>query len=61
VFFEPEGAEKVLPAGDAFTVELSGPSPAAPEISFVPDGIVVSAWTGADTRAWNKAGEDLDV
>jgi hypothetical protein len=61
VFFEPEGAERVLPAGDVFNIELSGPSPGVPEVSFVPDGIMVSAWTGADTRAWNRAGEDLHV
>ncbi len=61
VFFEPEGAETVLVAGDVFTVEMTGDAPALPEISFVPDGIMVAGWTGADTRATNRAGEDLPI
>lgn len=61
VFFEPEGAEVVLSAGDWFNVEISGPPPAITEVSFVPDGIIVTAWRGADTRVRNRAGKDLDV
>jgi len=61
VFFEPEGAVVELKAGDVFKVVMDGPGPAVPEISYVPDGIMVSAWTGADTRAWNQAGEELKI
>jgi hypothetical protein len=62
VFFEPEGAETTLAAGDVFTVEMTGGEPPAiPEISVVPEGIIIAAWTGADTRVTNRRGEDLHV
>jgi hypothetical protein len=61
VFFEPEGAVIELKAGEVFKVEIEGPGPAVPEISYVPDGIMVSAWAGADTRAWTQAGERLKI
>ena len=60
VFFEPEGAEVELAAGDLFTVEITGPELDGLEISFVPDGIIVGAY-GAETRAWNRAGEELKI
>jgi hypothetical protein len=60
VFFEPEGAEVELASGDLFTVEIAGPQLDGLEISFVPDGIIVGAH-GARTRAWNRAGNELQL
>ena len=59
VSFEPEGAEHQLKAGDSFTVEMIGPKRGDPELSYLPDGLIVGAWAGARTRVWNKTGEQL--
>ncbi len=59
VSFEPEGAQHQLAAGDWFKVEIVGAEGGEPEISYVPDGLIIGAWTGARTRVWNKAGEEL--
>lgn len=61
VYFEPEGAEMVLEAGDVFTVEMEGAGPGVPEISYLPSGISICAWDRAETRAWNRAGERLKI
>jgi hypothetical protein len=61
VFFEPEGAQTTLAEGEVFTVEISGPQDGTPEISYVPDGIVVTGWVGSDTRVWKRSGEELKV
>ena len=59
VSFEPEGAQHVLRSGDLFRVEMAAPSMGEPEISFLPDGLIVGAWSDAETRVWNRAGERL--
>jgi len=59
VSFEPEGAHHQLKRGDWFRVEISGPDEGDAEISYVPGGLIVGAWAGAATRAWNRAGEEL--
>jgi hypothetical protein len=61
VAFEPEGATVSLPYAEAFTVEIRGPGSGIPEVSYQADGISICAWPGADTTAWNKAGERLDI
>lgn len=43
VLFEHESAETTLAEGEVFRVEISGPQPGTPEISYVPDGIVMAA------------------
>jgi hypothetical protein len=59
VSFEPEGAQHLLVAGDWFKVEIVGSEDGEPEISYIPEGLIVGAWPGAATRVWNKAGDEL--
>ena len=59
VFFEPEGSEHRLASDDAFRVEMVGPEPGEPEISFTPNGLIVGAWNKAQTRVWNRTGDEL--
>ena len=59
VAFEPEGAVHTLRADDAFVVEMAGSSPGVPEVNFSGDGITLCAWSGADTRAWDRSGKEL--
>jgi hypothetical protein len=59
VYFEPEGAEHELVRGDWLRVETSGPADGEPEISYLPDGLIVGAWAGAKTRVRNRAGDEL--
>jgi hypothetical protein len=59
VSFEPEGANHVLRAGDWFRVEMVGPEDGEPEISYLPESLIVGAWSGARTRVWDKAGDQL--
>ena len=59
VSFEPEGAEHTLARGDWFRVEITGPDDGDPEISYIPDGLIIGAWSGAATRVWNKTGDEL--
>lgn len=60
--FEPEGAERTFARDEVITVEMSGgTAPYEPEIVYLPAGIAVWAWAGAKTKAWNKAGERLDI
>jgi hypothetical protein len=61
VWFEPEGAEHTLARGDWFHVEITGRDHGDPEISHVPDGLIIGAWSGAATRVWNKAGDELQT
>ena len=62
VYFEPEGGHVELSRGDVITVEISGGKPPEdPEIAFVPDGIIIGAWAGAVTRAWDAKGARLDI
>jgi hypothetical protein len=62
VFFEPEGGHVELARGQMITVEISGGTPPAePEIAFVPSGIIIGAWSGALTTAWDSNGERLDI
>ena len=56
VSFEPEGAVHLLAAGDCFTVEIVGSAAGDPEVSYLPDGLIVGAWPGATTRVWNNKG-----
>ena len=56
VSFEPEGAHHELNRGDSLRVEISGPDDGDVEISYLPGGLVVGAWAGADTRAWDADG-----
>jgi hypothetical protein len=59
VSFEPEGAQHLLERDDALTVEMVGDTPGEPEISYLPDGLIVGAWAGAVTRIWHKDGTEL--
>ena len=59
VSFEPEGAQHRVAAGDWLKVEMTGGEGGQPEISYLPDGLIVGAWPGAATRVWNKAGGEL--
>jgi hypothetical protein len=59
VYFEPWGAQHTLVQGDRFRVEIVGPVDGAPEISHTPGGLSIWAWSGATTRVWNKAGDEL--
>jgi hypothetical protein len=61
VFFEPEGAQHQLQQGDSFKVEIVGPDPGEVEIAHSPVGLSVWPWSGAETRAWNRAGDELDL
>jgi hypothetical protein len=59
VSFEPEGAVHTLRRDDWFRVEIVGPDEGDVEVSYLPDGLVVGAWSGARTHVWNKAGVEL--
>jgi len=59
VSFEPEGAHHTLHRGDCFRVEMVGPDVGEPEISYTPNGVIVGAWSRAETRVRNRAGENL--
>jgi hypothetical protein len=59
VSFEPEGSQHRLEAGDYFKVEIVGSGDGEPEVSYVPDGLIIGAWAGARTRVCNKAGAEL--
>ncbi len=59
VSFEPEGAQHTLEADDSFKVEIVGSGDAEPEVSYVPEGLMIGARAGARTRVWNKAGAEL--
>jgi hypothetical protein len=61
VSFEPEGAVVTLKKGHPLRVEMSGPDGGLPELSYLPDGIVVGGWQGAQTRAWDEQGEELQL
>lgn len=61
VAFEPEGAVVPLKHGDAFTVEVRGPGDGVVEVSYHPEGISITAWSGARTFAWNRAGDPLAI
>ena len=43
VSFEPKGAQAVLPAGEVFAVEISGPGDGIVEVSFAKDGLIIVA------------------
>lgn len=59
VSFEPEGAEHTLPANDEFRVEMEGAGSGIVDITHLPGRLIVGAWSGADTRVWNRAGVEL--
>jgi hypothetical protein len=59
VSFEPEGAQHTLRRDDWFKVEIVGPDRGDAELSYVTDGLIIGAWSGAKTRVWNKAGDEL--
>ena len=62
LFFEPEGGQAPLERGDSITVEISGGSgKSEPEIAYVPSGIVIGAWGGAETQAWDSDGTPLNI
>lgn len=61
VAFEPEGAIHTLSKGDVFTVEVKGPGSGVIELSYEPGGIIICAWSGGDTFAWDKEGNKLQV
>jgi hypothetical protein len=61
VAFEPEGAVIALTKGDALTVEVRGPGDGVVEVSYHPDGISITAWSGAQTFAWDRAGSPLTI
>ena len=59
VSFEPEGSLHTLREGDVFDVEVVGPGSGRVEIVFLPDGLIVGAWSGADTRVRSKQRGEL--
>lgn len=61
VAFEPDGAVHYLRADDMFEVEIVGSEAGRPEITYVPEGLLIGAWAGAETRVWNKEGAELPV
>ena len=61
VYFEPEGSEHRLKLGDVFRVEISGPDTGEVEVAHSPKGLSVWAWSGAVTRAWDRAGDELTL
>lgn len=62
VFFEPEGGHVELARGEVITVEMSGKDgPFEPEIAYLPTGVIVGAWPGAETTARNSEGRELDI
>jgi hypothetical protein len=44
-----------------FTVEVSGPGTGIIEVSYMPEGISIGAWSGGDTFAWDKSGKPLSI
>lgn len=46
VYFEPEGAWVTLKLGDKLTVEITGEDGGIPEISYLPSGVSIFAWSG---------------
>jgi hypothetical protein len=61
VAFEPEGAVVAIAQGDVLTVEIRGPGTGFPEVSYIPGGISICAWSGADTFAWDKSGKPIAI
>ena len=61
VSFEPEGAVVTLERGHKLVVEITGPGEALPEVSYIPDGIVVGAWQGARTAVWDETGAIVEI
>jgi hypothetical protein len=59
VSFEPKGAQALLPVGEVFAVEISGPGDGIVEVSFAKEGLVIGEWDGARTRVRNRRGEDV--
>ncbi len=59
VAFEPEGSVHVLRPDDAFEVEVAGPGSGHLEITCVPGGVVIGAWSGAETRVRDRAGREV--
>jgi hypothetical protein len=55
VRFEPEGAVATLFEGKPIEVEVRGPGTGIIEVSYLPDGINIVAWSGADTFARDEA------
>jgi hypothetical protein len=62
VRFEPEGATATLVEGEPIEVEVRGPGTGIVEVSYLPDGINIVAWSGADTFAWEmKTGTRIET
>lgn len=62
MFFEPEGGYVELERGQSITVEIDGGAAfGAPEIAYLPAGIMVAAWPGAVTTAWDADGRRLNI
>jgi hypothetical protein len=61
VSFEPEGAVVKLAHGDAFTVQIQGPGEGVVEVSYEPNGLIIGAWKGARTEAWDRSGRRLQI
>ena len=59
--FEPEGATVQLKSGEPVRVEVVGSGEGVVEVSYWPTGISVCAWPGADTRAWDVNGNELQI
>jgi hypothetical protein len=59
VSFEPEGSTHVLSTDDVLRVQISGPGGGDIDVAHLPDGLIIGAWRGAETRVWNKAGDEL--
>jgi hypothetical protein len=56
---EPFGAQAELPKGEVFTVEVAGPGDGLVEISYAPNGVIIGEWDGAETRLWNRRGDEV--
>jgi hypothetical protein len=61
VSFEPEGAQHTLLQGDWFRVEAVLPRDREIEVAYHPGGISIQAEQTWGTRAFNKAGEPLQL
>jgi len=61
VVFEPEGMIHTLRKGDVFRIEAVLPAGREVEISYSPGSITVWAEQYWGTRAFNKAGEQLQL
>ena len=61
VNFEPEGAQVLLSAGGILRVEITGQDDDELEISYVPGGLVIGAWSGAKTQVWDRAGRSVPI